>query len=104
MNTPSCRSCGTDAYIRILKYTPGYVDTMEFPVGPGRTVTKHSDVGPVAEYFCQKCGSFNGHTVPEGWEPKPDPSERELAKLGSWTEADGRRVTIRDDGSRMETL
>lgn len=104
MNTPSCNSCGTDSYIKILNYKAGYVDVTEHRVGGGQTITKQNPVGPVAQFLCQKCGYSNGHTVADDWEPKAGPSEEDLIKLGSWYKGPGHKITILPDGSRMETM
>lgn len=81
METPNCRHCGTDKYLKITEYTEGYIEDDSRRTAQG-IIPRTRRVEPVAQYFCQKCGYFNGHTVPADWKPTPDPDITELQDAG----------------------
>ena len=68
MNTPSCRSCNTDKYLRFTNFEPGRVNVQHHRTAQG-TIRKERPVSPEVEYFCGRCGSFDGISVDMGWEP-----------------------------------
>lgn len=66
-NLPSCRSCHTDEHLEYSNYVPATTRT----VSRGRT-TKHIPQLPEVDWRCQKCGLFDGRSVPVDWRP-PSP-------------------------------
>lgn len=100
---PNCSSCGTDKYLKFENYTPGYTNRQEFRTGQG-SVTKENWVDPVASFFCQKCGTFNGHTVPNDWQPPADPDISDLISAGQYYSAPGRKNSRTADGGWVITM
>lgn len=70
MNTPSCRNCRTDAYLRYLDYTPARTRTLNLRSQQAQFTRERVD-DPVSDYFCRKCGLRDGRSVPIDWE-QPD--------------------------------
>lgn len=54
---PYCGACGSDEYLVFEEYVPSRLVPGE-GLSPGET-----------SYSCMKCGQFNAHPVPSGWEP-----------------------------------
>lgn len=100
---PNCSSCGTAKYLKIEKFIPGYMNRQVFRTGQG-SVTKENWVGPEASYFCQKCGTFKGHTVPDNWKPQNDPDITDLKYTGLYYSAPGVKHTRTADGGWVVTL
>ena len=73
MDEPICMSCRTDDYLRYEKFQPAREEPYEIATWQG-SVKRVRHVPAVVEFTCVKCGSFNGHSVPDGWSvPSPNP-------------------------------
>ncbi|AOT04311.1 hypothetical protein [Arthrobacter sp. U41] len=55
---PSCRHCGTDAYLEFSGYVPA-------SYAPDRDSLRP----PVVSYGCKHCGKHYSHHAPEDWAP-----------------------------------
>ncbi|WP_327062775.1 hypothetical protein OG312_10485 [Kocuria rhizophila] len=101
MNTPTCPTCGTDRYLRYLKFTPANTYVRDFGVTT-RTVTDD----PVSEFFCRKCDYFNGYSVPAEWEqPDETVSDQDILRdFGAVYMEHGRRTTSEGGGVFKTTL
>lgn len=98
METPSCQRCHTDKYLRILSYVEGYTEQVPFRTGHG-TIYKTRTTAPEAQFFCQSCGAFNGHSVPESWVPPEETSvPSELAERGDFWSDPHTHWTRQEDG------
>jgi hypothetical protein len=103
MNTPNCPKCSTDQYLKITDFTRGYNEDTSIRTGQG-TIPRTRRVDPVAQFFCQKCGYFNGHTVPADWEPTKDPDVSELKGQGIYFSQPGMKHERMADGSWRMTF
>lgn len=100
---PTCARCRTAEYLKIEKFEPGYFNERTFRTAQS-TINKKEWVGPVASFFCQKCGSFNGHTVPDGWAPFADPDISKLKESGTYYSAPGRKNVRNSNGAWTMTM
>lgn len=98
MNSPNCPSCRTDRYLKITEFTRGYSEDASIRTAQG-TIPKTRKVEPVAQFFCQKCGYFNGHTVPADWVAPQDPDISELKEQGIYFSEPGMKHERMSDGS-----
>lgn len=104
MAIPTCTGCGTDRYLKYLDFQPATTEELRLPAAGG--ITRSRRVEPVVQFFCRKCGYFNGYSVDFDWTPPTeDPvSERELRSLGSYWEAPNKKVTVTNDGGTITTF
>ncbi|RJT78003.1 hypothetical protein D6T63_13705 [Arthrobacter cheniae] len=104
MNVPMCNRCGTARFLRFTSFGQGQVD---HAYRDGDLVgDRNGPVGPVIHYFCQACGTRDGHPVPEDWmsrhgasTPEDGPDIEELRQRGEVWIAPGQRSVRRIDGS-----
>lgn len=71
---PRCDECATDHYLKILLYLPatGAARARRRTLREhlGRVIRPARPAGGNVEYFCQKCGMWQRHPFPQGWEPR----------------------------------
>lgn len=77
MQTPTCPTCGSDKFLKVIDHQPGYTKLIYFRTAQG-TISQPETVAPTVEYLCQGCGYFNGHSVDADWTPPREMSEQEV--------------------------
>lgn len=100
METPTCPSCRTDKYLRYLHFQPGYSHVLDLGV-----TQRNQWQGPETQFYCRKCNYFNGHTVPDGWEPPNETitDQEILAEVGHVYANQGQKTTRQPNGTPMRT-
>ncbi|MCT1601085.1 hypothetical protein M3E84_01970 [Kocuria sp. p3-SID1428] len=99
MDEPTCRSCQTADYLRILDYSERETWERTIPVNGG-TIRKPASKAAEASFFCARCGAFNGHSVPDDWAPADGQvsDEEILARFGAYWKSPSQRVEPMPDG------
>lgn len=80
LRAPECQQCTTDYYLKFMAIVPTAtatsapasstgLDTFRRLFSQLRSTTPQALPGGSVKYFCQKCGTFNHHEFPRGWEP-----------------------------------
>ncbi|NKE10401.1 MULTISPECIES: hypothetical protein [Kocuria] len=80
LRAPECQQCTTDYYLKFMAIVPTATATSAPARSTGikkfrdmisalRSSAAESVPGGTVKYFCQKCGAFNHHEFPRGWEP-----------------------------------
>jgi hypothetical protein len=109
LNVPMCNRCQT---ARFLKFTDIGQGQVTHSYGSGSLVgDRNGPIGPVVHYFCQACGTRDGHPVPEDWisthdgtAAEEDPHIEELRQRGEvWVAPNQRSVRQRDGSWIVET-
>lgn len=60
-----CDRCQTARSLKFISFHQGQVSHV---YGDGNLVgDRNGPVGPVVHYFCQACGTRDGHPVPKDW-------------------------------------
>lgn len=99
MNEPTCRSCQTADYLRILDYSERETWERVIPAHGG-TIRKPMSKAAEASFFCAKCGTFAGHAVPDDWSPADGQvsDEEILERFGTYWKSPSQRVEPLPDG------
>lgn len=93
MQEPNCKKCRTDRYLKHTKLEEGHTKRQSF--GTLQGATGHSQwVSPIAQFFCQACGTSGRVTVPDDWRPpSADPEIADLKQKGEfWTSPNDQHV------------
>lgn len=99
MQSPNCQHCETGKYLKFLSYEEGYTEQVPFSTAHG-TIYRTRETLPVVEYFCQSCGGYNGHSVPNWWFPPEDTgTPAELKERGDYWSDPHTHWVRREDGS-----
>jgi len=105
MNAPACRNCQTAKYLRILKFEPARLERDNFRSAQGRIQRPPRRVEAEATFFCRRCGSFDGHSVPEDWTPpEHEMSDHDiLVECGQFAPRPGAITRMTPDGGTVTT-